>query len=71
MDYFPGDLGDFNQEQGEWFHQDIKTMETRYQVRWNVYIMADYCWSLKRDITDDVHKERRNFIAKSKRRHSK
>ena len=24
-------------------------METRYQGRWDVSMMADYCWCLKRD----------------------
>lgn len=74
LDFFPENLGDFREEQGERFHQDIKAMETRYQGRWNVNMMADYCWSLKRDIPDNIHKKttpRRNFIAKRKRCHSK
>ena len=25
-------------------------METRYQGRWDVARMADYCWTLKKDI---------------------
>jgi len=37
-------------EQGERFHQDIKEMETRYQRCWVAVMMADYCWTLKRDI---------------------
>ncbi|GBP03124.1 hypothetical protein EVAR_2591_1 [Eumeta japonica] len=55
--FFSDNLGDHSEEQGERFHQDIKTMETRYQGRWNVNMMADYCWSLARDITEDTHKE--------------
>ena len=31
LDYFPGNSGDFNEEQGERFHQDISYMEKRYQ----------------------------------------
>jgi len=38
-----------SEEQGERFHQDIKTMERRYQGHWNNKMMADYCWSIKRD----------------------
>ncbi|CAK1541442.1 unnamed protein product [Leptosia nina] len=34
LDYFPGNLGDVSQKQGERFHQDIKEMEKRYQGRW-------------------------------------
>ena len=49
LDYFPSKLGAMSEKQGERFHQDIKTMETRYQGRWDCSMMADYCWSLKRD----------------------
>ena len=33
LERFPGNLGDFSEEQGERFHQDIKVMEERYQGR--------------------------------------
>ena len=33
LDYFPDNLGDVSEEQGERFHQDIRTMEERYQLR--------------------------------------
>jgi hypothetical protein len=46
---FPENLGDLGEEQGERFHQDIKTMEARYQRRWDGHVMADYCWNLLRD----------------------
>ena len=46
--YFPENLGAMSEEQGELFHQDIKTMEGRYQGCWNANMMADYCWCLKR-----------------------
>ncbi|KAJ8957397.1 hypothetical protein NQ318_004877 [Aromia moschata] len=49
LDRFPENLGDMSEEQGERFHQDIKIMEDRYQGRWDIHMMADYCWSLKRD----------------------
>ena len=31
LDYFPKNLGAMSEEQGERFHQDIKTMKRRYQ----------------------------------------
>jgi len=31
LDKFPENFGDFSEEQGERFHQDLKVMETRYQ----------------------------------------
>lgn len=52
LDYFPENLGDVSEDQGERFHQDIKEMEKRYQGRWSVSMMADYCWTLQRDLAD-------------------
>ena len=48
LDYFAENLGAMSEEQGECFHQDIKTMEKRYQGCWNVNMMADYYWCLMR-----------------------
>jgi len=50
LDWFPENLGNYSEEQGERFHQDIREMERRYQGRWNENMMADCCWTLKRDI---------------------
>jgi len=50
MDRFPENLGSMSDEQGERFHQEIMEMETRYRGRWDVVMMADYCWTLKRDL---------------------
>ncbi len=55
LDKFPANLGDVSEGQGERFHQDIKTMEERYQGRWGLNMMADYCWSLMRDNPEAVH----------------
>jgi hypothetical protein len=49
LDHFPENWRDVNEERGERFHQDIKEMERRYQGRWNMNVVADYCWMLKRD----------------------
>ena len=37
--YFQKNLGDVSEEQGERFHQDIKTMEEGYQGRWDSHMM--------------------------------
>ena len=50
IDRFPENLGSISDEQGERFHQDIKEMESRYQGRWDAVMMADYCWTLRRDL---------------------
>ena len=43
LEYFPENLGAESEEQGERFHQDTKIMEKRYQGRWNVSVIADWC----------------------------
>lgn len=58
LDYFPANLGAYSEEQGERFHQDISEMETRYQGRWNVNMLADYCWSLHRHDPDAQHRRK-------------
>ncbi|KAL4705415.1 hypothetical protein ACJJTC_002438 [Scirpophaga incertulas] len=40
---------------GERFHQDIRTMEERYQGHWNENMMADYCWSIQNSIHNTSH----------------
>ncbi|GBP58805.1 hypothetical protein EVAR_84000_1 [Eumeta japonica] len=52
--YFSENLGDLSEEQGERFHQDIRTMET-YQGYWNVNIMANYCWSIQNTTPNTPH----------------
>ena len=49
LDRFPENLGAVSDEQGERFHQDLKTMEERYQGRWDKHMIADYSWSIKGD----------------------
>ena len=58
LEIFPNNLGHFSEEQGERFHQVIKVMETRYQGRWDVNMMAEFCWNLKRDIPKENRKRK-------------
>ena len=65
LDYFPQNLGGMSEGHGKRFYQDIKSMETRYQGRWVVSMMAGYCWCLKRDCkSSEVARKakRRNFM---------
>ena len=48
--FFPENCGAVNDEHGELFHQDISSMEKRYQGKWNWAMLADYCWILARDV---------------------
>ncbi|UYV81646.1 hypothetical protein LAZ67_20001789 [Cordylochernes scorpioides] len=50
LDFFPDNLGAVSDEHGERFHQDISSMEKRYQGKWSPAMLADYCWTLKRDL---------------------
>ena len=64
LDYFPGNCGKFSEEQGKRFHQEITVMEERYQGKWNVSMIADYCWCLKReDSTKYVRKSGRRAFS--------
>ena len=58
LDYFTGNLGDVSEEQRERFHQGIRTMEKRYQGRWDVHMMVDYCWTLVRDCAEHSHRRK-------------
>lgn len=58
LDYFPENLGAVSEEQGELFHQDIKEMERRYQGKWSVTMMTDYCWMLYRDLLEATYKRK-------------
>ncbi|KAI6646268.1 hypothetical protein LOD99_9299, partial [Oopsacas minuta] len=65
LERFPENLGDLSEEQGERFHLDIRTMEERYQGRWDAHMLADYCWSLKRDCPQEPYKRnshKRTFV---------
>ena len=66
IDRFPENLGAMSDELGESFHQDIKKMETRCQGRCDTAMMADYCWTLKKNIPSAEHSrisKKRKFIS--------
>ena len=56
FDRFPENLGTVSDEQGDRFHQDLKTIKERYQGRRDKYMMADYCWNMKRNFSEPVYK---------------
>lgn len=55
LDFFPPNLGDVSDEHGERFHQELKSMEQRYQGLWNENMMGDYIWFLIRETNPDNH----------------
>ena len=56
LDFFPKNCGAVSDEHGERFHQDISTVEKRYQGKWNPAMLADYCWTITRDCASAVYK---------------
>ena len=65
LDRILENVGDVSDEQDEQFDQDIKTMEERYQGRWDIKMIPDYCWNLKRDVPDSKHSrksQKRKFL---------
>ena len=58
LEQFPDNLGAVSDEQAERFHQRIKVMEERYQKRWDIQMMADYCWSIQRKCFGKAHSRR-------------
>ena len=58
LELFPPNCGDVSDEQGERFHQDLRVFEERYQGKWDETMMADYCWSIKRDDPGACHRRK-------------
>jgi hypothetical protein len=56
LDFFADNCGMVSDEHGERFHQDIATMEKRYQGNWSTSMLADYCWTLARDDPEQLYK---------------
>ena len=56
LDFFPKNCGLVRDEHGERLHQDIATMERRYQGKWSLAMLADFCWTLRRDAPTNEYK---------------
>jgi len=71
LNLFPPNLETVSDEQGERFHQDMATIEKRYEGLWNESMMADYIWTQIREDTTE-HKKKISikktiFILKTKK----
>jgi hypothetical protein len=66
LDFFPENCGAVSDEHGEHFHQDISSVEKRYQGKWNCALFADYCWTLARNVPTMEYKRqekrRKNYM---------
>jgi len=52
LDFFPENLGEVSEEYGERFHQDILAMEKWYQGKWTSSMLAEFCWTLKKYVSE-------------------
>ena len=62
LECFADNLGEVSDEKVEKFHQYISMMERIYKGKWIPTMLANYCWMLKRDKSEELHK--RKCIAK-------
>lgn len=62
LDFCPENMGDVGDKHGERFYQDISGMEQRYQGKWSPAMLADYCWTLKREAVDIIYKRKSNIL---------
>jgi hypothetical protein len=51
LDFFPTDIGAMSDEHGGRFHQIISNMEKQYQGTLSPSMLADYCWTLRGDVS--------------------
>ena len=57
LDEFPPNCGNYSDEQGEKFHQEIKTLETRYKSKNMCHLLGKYCWYICRTDEPEVKKK--------------
>ena len=49
LSFFLENAEDVSDEHGKRLHQDIATMENRYEWKWSPAVLVDFCWNLKLD----------------------
>jgi len=65
LDFFPENCDAVSDEHGERFHQDISSMEKRYQRKLNCAMLTDYFWTLASDASTIVYKrqaKQKNYV---------
>ena len=58
LDFFPSNLGEVSDEQGERFHQDIPVIDGRYQGRYDANMMGNFGWYLQRERKSSLYKRK-------------
>ena len=54
LDFFQQNLGDFSEEHGEKFHQNIEPMKKQYKGLWDSAMMGDYIDVIKMVIKEKL-----------------
>ncbi len=49
LDFFNYNMGDFSEEHGERFHQDIKVLEERFNGKCRMNMLGEYIWGITRE----------------------
>jgi hypothetical protein len=62
VEFFPENRGAVSDEHGERFYQEISNMEKQYQGKWNLSMLADYCWTLKRDVPQATYSRKSTTV---------
>jgi len=57
LECFPGNYGAFSDEHGERFHQEMASMEIRFKGKNIARLLAEYCWSIRRDTNPYLYKQ--------------
>lgn len=66
LDLFKESCGAFSDEQGERFHQDLKTNEEDYAGKDMTKGLGRYCWKLIRETESEKHKRQASYNKKTK-----
>ena len=62
LDFFKSNMGDYSEEHGERFHQDVMEFEKRYQGQYNEHMMGDYVWNLIRETQPSQQRRSRSCV---------
>jgi hypothetical protein len=62
LDFFPENLGAVSDEHRERFYQDISNMEKQYEGKCSLSMLADYSWTLKRDVPQAIHSRKSTTV---------
>ena len=63
LDEFKDNMGDYSEEQGERFHEDVRSFEEQYKGQYNESMMGDYIWNLLRESKLTYHRQSRKNIS--------